>query len=225
MSVRELLREFEWLAKSSAPLVAAWARRHSALAGCAALRDVLAAVRADPDAVLGALLQETADGCVVAGRVVLQALLPKMITMAGRDGEPGVLDDYLSALWLRIIDYPLDRRPQRIAANLVLDTRKTVRAERGRELVLLDRAQLHAVPWLRGEPTQRPDARKLLRAAMDRGLVDPHTHNVLTSVYADGFTSAETAERFGVTHSTIRRRCNRGLRTLAARVHELADAG
>lgn len=225
MSVRELLREFESLTTSSTPLVAAWARRHPVLAGCVELRDVLTAVRPDPDAVLGALLQETADGCMVAGRVVLQALLPKMITMAGRDAEPGVLDDYVCALWLRIIDYPLDRRPQRIAANLVLDTLKTVRAERGAQLVLLDRAQIHALPWLRGEPTRRPDPHTLLRAAMDRGLVDPHTHNVLASVYAEGLSSAETAKRFGVTPNAIQRRCRRGIRAIAARAHELADAG
>lgn len=223
MSVRELLREFDWLAGRSTPRVAAWARRHPALAGCEGLRDVLAVVREDPDPVLGALLHEVEGGCLVAGRVVLQALLPKMIVLAGRDPEPGVLDDYLSVLWLRITDYPLERRPRRIAANLVLDTMKTVRAERGHGLVLVDRAQIACLPWLRGEPVRRPDARRLLRAAMDRGLVDPHTHAVLASVYADGYSHEEAAQRYRVSPTTIQRRCTRGIRTLAAHAEELVS--
>lgn len=224
MSVRGLLREFDDLSRLGTPRVRAWAARHPVLAECAGLREVLAAVRADPDPVLYALLSETRAGCRVAPQVVLQSLLPKMIVMAGRD-RGGVLDEYLGQLWLRIIDHPLERRPRRIAANLVLDTLKAVQAERGQRLVLLDNPdEVHCLPGVLSRPEPRPDTRGLLRTAMNRGLVDPHTHAVLVSIYADGLTRDDAAEHYRVTPTTIQRRCQRGIKALAAHADELVDA-
>ena len=223
MSIRGLIREFDWLATHCTALVAVWGHRHHELAGCGDLAAVLRTVRADPDPVLGALLSENAAGCAVAGRVVLQALLPKMVLMAGRDPQAG-LDDYLGALWLRICDYPLERRPRQIAANLTLDTLKAVHAERGPTVVTLDRAEVDSAPWLRGESPRGPDPHSLLRSALDHGLVDPHTHAVLASVYAEGCSREEAAHRFQVSPTTIMRRCRGGLRTLAEHAPTLAAA-
>lgn len=223
MSIRALVREFECLAQEGTPVVAAWARRHPALADCQELPDTLAAIRADPDPVLRALLEEVAAGSSLAGRVVLQAFLPKLISMAAPDPSTGALDDYLSAFWLRTRDYPLQRRPDRIPANLVLDTLKTVRSERHKHLVLVD--PLRVEQWGSvHEPARRPDARGLLRTAMDRGLIDPHIHGVLACIYTDGLTPDEAAARYRVSTTTIQRRCRRGIKSLAAHAGELAHA-
>jgi DNA-directed RNA polymerase specialized sigma24 family protein len=220
MSKRSLLEDFESLAGSSTALVSAWADRHAVLSGCQDLPAVLAAIPSDPDAVLAALLQEVAEGCRVAPRVVLRAMLPKMIVMARRDPTAS-LEDYLAHLWLRISTYPLNRRPRRIAANLALDTLKAVKADQAPLVVPVaelddDRA------W--HEPTDDLSARRLLRAAVDLRLIDPTTHATMVNVYADGLPEAEVAARHRVTSTTVRRRCNRGIRVLAAHATRLAEA-
>ena len=62
-------------------------------------------------------------GDQLAGRVVLQAVIGRMVRMAQRDPRAGI-DDYLAQLWCAISSYPLQRRPVRIAANLSMDTLK-----------------------------------------------------------------------------------------------------
>ena len=61
-----------------------WASGTAVLAGCGTPAEVLARVGAAPDAVLGHLLRQAAAGDRLAGRVVLQALLPKVVRMAAR---------------------------------------------------------------------------------------------------------------------------------------------
>lgn len=168
-------------------------------------------------------MQEAGDGCPIAARVILQALLPKALLLSRSDRSATAMD-YVAHLWLRIIDYPLARRPHRIAGNLVLDTLKAVRAERGQVLVLLEPQEFQELPGVVGPPDPTRAARGLLRHALDRSLVDPHTYNVLATVYSEGLSTEETAQRFGVTPNTIQRRCTRGIRAIAARVHELAAA-
>ena len=113
--------------------VMAWAVRHPVLAPYRSLDDVLVAAKQSPDAVLAALLAEVAAGDRLAGRVVLQALVGRIARMAQRDPRSGI-DDYLAALWQVIDNYPLRRRPVRIAANLSMDALQAVtRSAAGRD--------------------------------------------------------------------------------------------
>ena len=96
---------------------------------CRSLDDVLSAARLNSDPVLAALLTEVSIGDQLAGRVVLQALIGRMVRMAQRDPRASI-DDYLAWLWCVINSYPLQRRPVRIAANLSMDTLKAVSRER-----------------------------------------------------------------------------------------------
>lgn len=219
MSVAALQQDFETLARCQSTVVAVWAGRHPVLAGCHDLCDVLAAVPTNADGVLAALLLEVAEGCPVAPRVVLQAMLPKMIRMAGKDAAAS-LADYLAHLWLRIASYPLARRPERIAANLALDTLKAVKADQASRAIPVadfdDRA--------RAEPTDEFTARRLLRAAVDLRLIDPTLHATMLSVYAEGLSEPAAAARHRVTPTTLRRRCNRGIKQMAAYASQLAEA-
>lgn len=64
----------------------------------------------------------------LAARVVLQRLLPGLSARARcwqssrRGGSAEALDEMLSAAWLVIRDFPVERRPLHLAANLLRDT-------------------------------------------------------------------------------------------------------
>ena len=93
------------------------------------LDDVLSVAGLNADPVLAALLSEASVGDQLAGRVVLQALIGRIVRMAQRDPRANI-DDYLAHLWCVIGSYPLKRRPVRIAANLSMDTLKAVSRDR-----------------------------------------------------------------------------------------------
>ena len=188
---------------------------------------MLLAARGQADAVLGALLTEVSRGDHLAARVIVQAMLGRIIRMAARDSSAGV-DDYVSALWCRICTYPLTARPSRIAANLSMDTLKTVSAQKR---------------WLReGEVTPWPPevfwdeqhehlfvardekviaGAAVLRAARDRGVIDEPVHALLVSVYVEELTGPEAARRHWTSAESVRVRCSRAVRRLAAHRNEL----
>lgn len=216
--------------------VAAWAHRHGVLSECRSTNEVLAIVRsgADSDAALQALLAEVAAGEQLAGRVVLQSMLGRMVQMAHRDVRAGV-DDYIAALWCQIKSYPLVRRPVRIAANLALDTLKAVHREhrwlvRGEVTTwppgaLLEEwfnaAQDRAVPgWVQGDP----DAVSVLAAARTLELIDEAASSILTSIYVDGLSGADAARRHGTSAGSVRVRCSRAVSRLSRSAAALYEA-
>ena len=92
---------------------------------CVTAEDVLAVIPAAPDAILSYLITRAQDGDELATRTIVQAFVGKLILMTTatkmRRTNNG-FDDLLAGLWEVIITYPLDHRPDRIAANLILDT-------------------------------------------------------------------------------------------------------
>ncbi len=80
------------------------------------------------DAVLRALLRVGCDDCR-AWRCVLQVVMPGLVSAARRYVPGPASDDEVAAIvvssaWGRIAEYPLDRRPRSVAANIVLDARQ-----------------------------------------------------------------------------------------------------
>ena len=213
-----------------------WAVRHAALAPYHSLDDVLSAAQLPSDRVLAALLAEVSAGDRLAGRVVLQALLGRMARMAQRDPR-STIDDYLGALWHVINNYPLARRPVRIAANLSMDTLQAVARERGwvggsdlrlcpsTESLeeLLEPAGLDGRP-IDSAPLVDVEARRVLEASSLLCLIDKPDAELLSSIYADGLSGAQAARRFHISAGSVRVRCNRAVRRLAAHAVELADA-
>ena len=201
--------------------VESWGERHSVLLGCHSLADVLLRVRENPDTGLAALLTLVRGGDQLAGRVILQSLIGRLVRMARRDVRAGV-DDYLAALWCAIRTYPLERRPRQIAANLALDSLKAVHREhrwtvRGEVSTwppgdvfegLVETAHaIHAVPDL-------PEVTDLLDVAQRSAVIDDLARRVLVSVYVDGLTSRQAAERHQTSPGAIRIRCNRAVQRL-----------
>jgi hypothetical protein len=205
-----------------------WRSSWPLLAECGSLDDVLSLVRERPDPVLYALLSLCAGGDLLAGRVVLQAMLGKLIRMAAIDSQAG-LDDYVGALWLRIRTYPTAERPERIAANLALDTLKTVhghsRTPRGIEVTPYPPSAFVDRLWDRAEPlADELAARRVIRTAARLGLINADTEAVLTSVYADGLSGTSAAARHGKSPGAIRVQCHTAVRRLAQHARLLADA-
>ena len=127
--------EAEWPALASGPLLGRlriWSEQEPALASFATPQQLLRQLRGlrgdhrAEDEILAALLRQ-AQTDPLAARVVLQALLPGLKALARRILlEASERDELWSALlahcWERIRSYPLERRPTRIAANMLLDT-------------------------------------------------------------------------------------------------------
>ncbi len=223
-----LNREWAELVSNHQPATARWAARHDALAGCRSLDDLVAAASIDADPVLTALLAEVATGDRLAGRVVVQLLIGRMVAMSGRDHRATV-DDYLSALCCRIFSYDLVARPCSIAANLSMDALQLVSAERRwtryREVV----------PWpiesfredhLGPQPVDDdgPGGAQVLAAANRLGLIDRGAAELLDQIYVRAVSTDTIARRHRVTPSTVRVRCHRAVSTLASHADELLEA-
>ena len=231
--VEALNRDWDELVYRHRGSMPCWFGRHEALAGYESLDDLLTAAEGQPDAILGALLTEVSKGDQLAGRVVLQALLGRIVRMARRDPSAGV-DDYVAALWCQIQKYPLSSRPVRIAANLSMDTLKAVHAERR----WLSRGEVTPWPpevfweehggaeWVYGSNVApQLSAASVLRMGRDRALIDDSTHELLMSVYVHELSGVEAAERHRTSPVSVRVRCSRAVRRLAAHATELlADA-
>ena len=126
----------EWteLSRSEAAVrvLAGWG--DPAFEGLTDLEQVVCAVQRrgrpeESDRILLALLRRAgADN--LAARVVLQALMPGLKTLMVAyqlTGEPEeVVTAVIEAAFERIRHYPCDRRPARVAANLLADTRQTL---------------------------------------------------------------------------------------------------
>lgn len=202
----------EWLDLQFSPAPSSW--RHTLPEGVRTLGDVFACVPADPDAVLLALLAAQEAGDRLAGRVVVQAMVPKLVRMAVRD-ETATFDDYLAALWVRVATYPVTRRPRSVAANLALDALKAVKAAQPPALRVLPTVPVH-------DPLA--DATTVLDAGVRLGVIDRLTRRTLEAVYVDGRTSRAAADLLGMTADTVRWRCSKGVRALRAVAGELLDA-
>jgi len=175
------------------------------------LAEVLVSIRFNPDQVLGGLISACQQGYDMAGRVIVQALLPKLILMSRAYPYPGV-DHLLSALWLRIMRYPLERRPRSVAANLVLDAKKDVVAE----------ARMLLAPPLEAYDEDY-SAHSVLALARRFGLATEKSLQIMEKVYLEGWPSARVAQVFAISPAAVRRRCSDTISRLKANRHLFTD--
>ncbi len=220
-----------------------WALEGKVLSGVVTPEDVRRRIEGAPDAVLGVLLGAAGRGDTLAARVVLQAMLGKVVRMAAGDPR-GTVDDYVAALWSVIATYPLAARPRQVAANLALDTLKVVRTERSgvlREVPMgpagLSRVvdqQSQTLPGLgtgAGSPLAAGGrdgapltAAGVIGSAQQQRLLDPATGALLLTVYADGLSGRAAAARHRTSPGALRTRCSRAVRMLSQHAGQLLDA-
>ena len=165
----------------------------------------------------------------LAGRVVLQAMLPGLKALAspllkrGPNGEEPVLDR--EAVWEllfletlgRIKTYPLDRRPRKVAANLIGDVKHAAyeeldRARSGLE-ELPEEEPLEPDEWaLRSRPGV--DVEGPLRRAVAAKAITASDAELLLLVEVDGVGLREAAARLGLSYNVARARVQRARKRL-----------
>jgi DNA-directed RNA polymerase specialized sigma24 family protein len=234
--VEALDREWRDFDRRHPGTVRRWADRHDVLAAYHSFDDILSVAGLYHDPILAALLTEVSSGDQLAGRVVLQALIGRMVRMAQRDTRASI-DDYIARLWCAIGSYPLERRPVRIAANLSMDTLKAVSREHrwmGQGDVTLwpsreSLEELLPAAGLDGSRCHSPqpvdlEVHRVLETGAVLGLIDDSAAALLHSVYVDGMTSTEAGRRFHTSAGMVRVRCSKVVRELATHAIELSDA-
>lgn len=231
-----LEREWETLARGRLRLeLWKWAVREPALARFESPDGLIGflwdrgAAPVEKDRVLAALLR-LARSESLAGRMVLQAMLPGLKALAGvllkrrpdHAGEPALEREELwqvlfVSMLERIKTYPLARRPGRIAANLVLDVKHATLAElqraRGayRELPRDEPLEPAAEPSLfSAADVEEPLGRAVAAKAISQADAD-----LLVWVDVDGVSLREAAERLGISYNAAKIRRQRARRSLA----------
>lgn len=189
------------------------------------------------DAVLVALLVR-APREQLAGRVVLHAMLPGLKSLSGRLARSVVSFEELwqilfACLWERIVTYPVERRPSRVAANLLRDTLKRTLAELRREAAALaqlpelsldDLDDLLGAEASEGAETDghgNPEA--LLGRAIAAGAVTGDEAELILATEIDGVPMATVAERLGVSYNAVKIRRQRAEQRLLEFLGVLAD--
>jgi DNA-directed RNA polymerase specialized sigma24 family protein len=218
--------EREWLALSGpvSRRLPEWGAREPALARFRSPDELIRfLLRPGPwaarDAVLAALVAQ-ARVEPLAARVVLAALLPGLKRIA----EEVILDArdrdelwqlLLACAWERIRGYPLERRPSRIAANLLLDARRRALDAFTRERGLRARLAPAAPPPL--PATAEPaggDVEVLLARAVRAGALSAEEARLILETRFYGVSLASMATARGASYDALRIRRRRAERRL-----------
>jgi hypothetical protein len=171
----------------------------------------LESIRFNPNRVLLELVCACQQGYQAAGRVIVQALLGKLVNLAHCHKGAGI-SSLVPALWLRICLYPVERRPTAVAANLVLDAlRDTLRENR-------------SLPCAEVVHPDVVTVEDVLAAARELGLVSPRSLAVVRSVYGEGMDSQQAGTVHDLSPSAVRRRCSDAVSRLREHRQDLLDA-
>ena len=233
-----------------------WAEAEPALAAAASPHDLLARIdHADQsvtDDMLIALIRLTQDGQQLAGRVLLQAMLPKLARISrsfrqahGADLRAPRERQHLAvaAFWEVLHSYPAGRRHRTVAGNLALETLHLLTQDLRKQapdlpLDLEDEPDLHSHNVVGVAESTQPGVQDVgsgITAEAD--LIDVVTWGVevhaitgeeaalLVRVYLPDPAlagSAAIAEHLGTTPAAVRQRCSRARRRLIDAVR--ADA-
>jgi hypothetical protein len=142
-------------------------------------------------------------------RLVLQRVMPGLLSVAKRRANlaPGtfgeILHDLVANAWIAVCTYPLERRPRKVAANLVRDIEYNTFTQQSR----LRRVASDAVADLPERSAPRhtnpgEDVITILAAARTAG-ANPDGLRLLGELAVAGRSVGELAESYGVSPRTI----------------------
>jgi len=173
------------------------------------------------DAVLAALAARAGDD-VLAARTLLAALMPGLRRVARDLGyladRAEVASVVASTAWERIRTYPIERRPARIAANVVLDTRRRAGRTLRANAPLVAGDGDHPEPPDPGPQDGPPerDLASLLEAALGEGVVAREDVALITTTRVGGVSLATLAAAGDDSYDRLRQRRRRAEQRLAA---------
>jgi hypothetical protein len=243
---RELTREWADLhdLPSTTTTVRRWARREPQLSGYTTPGDIVDAIdeatKAGKDELLLALIRLFQSGHQLAGRTVLQAMLPKLARTASyAPAETATtLEDArhitLAEFWDVLANYPTNRRPTSVAANLALDTLHRICPPRRtateipvepEDIHLLRSTSLWKDPTGPENPettaigavTHDSDLAQVINWALKQSIIATDEAHLLAECYLAGptFGFQAAATRRGITITAARQRCSRASRRIA----------
>lgn len=170
------------------------------------------------DRVLRALVSRAGED-PAAGRLVLHALLPGLKSLSARllvdtRDQEELWSTLLACAWQRIRRYPVERRPRRVAANVLLDTLHDAVAAHRR--AVRDRTELDVVPaWLAPtRPRVDGDIEAVTERAMQAGAITAAEAELILCTRIDGVSLASFARSEGVSYDALRVRRRRAERRL-----------
>lgn len=173
---------------------------------------------AEKDAALYALLGRARTD-PLAGRLVLQALLPGLKRLVGRllidvREREELWSIVMVCVWEGIRAYPLERK-RKVAANLLLDC-----LHEALDVLSADRKETaHALVGLpffepAAEPESEGDVESLVRGAVAAGSISRFEAWLILRSRIDGATISELAPRCGLSWEALKRRRQRAERRL-----------
>jgi len=222
----------EWQHLAGSPesrrALACWSE-DPALGGFADLYAVVAEIQrrgrpAESDRILLALLRR-APSDDVACRTVLQAVMPVLKSLMSAYQLTGAPEDVstatVEAAFERIRRYPCDRRPARVAANLLNDTRQVLwrAARRERRLSLaiepFTKEVLEDLDDRSSEPSAPDELVDLVGEALRLGHVQPAGARVILLTRVIDVPIDDLASEMGLKAPTLRKRRQRAEAALA----------
>jgi hypothetical protein len=170
------------------------------------------------DVVLASVIGQAVLGDRLAARVVLQRVTPALMRRAARrsmatgTAVADVFDDFVGAAWVVICEYPLERRPAKIAVNVIRDAEKALfgykasRPFRHELLTTADRLEASAARLDdQSSPYRMPVERvvELVLARATNGGVSEHAIELLLEIHVQGRHRWRIARDRGVSTRTI----------------------
>jgi DNA-directed RNA polymerase specialized sigma24 family protein len=227
----QLDREWSLLARNEvAAALPHWQEREPALRRFCSPRELLAFLHSAPaeqtDAPLLALLALARERRL-AGRTLLQVLLPALKTRADRFACPAscqrdeVWELLLYTAWETICGYPLERR-RRVAANLVLQVvHRTTRELRPPQFCVEVGGQLARDDCAAPPDPVAPEA--VVLAGVTAGVISPEDADLILLTRVDGIRLLEVARTLGIGYHGLRQRRQRAERRLRQLLDSLVD--
>lgn len=236
---RHLLAEWVAIGQQPATRIALrrWGRAEPALANHQTPGDIVDAIDnadyAGADEILIALIRRFQSGHQLAGRILLQALLPKLCRLAHYSRDADYLDaarqTAIAEFWQVITDYNPDRT-RKVAITLALNTLRAITHHANTPeiptAIINDLAATTEPAPSVAEPeaatfelTNDADLTQVIHWARRENAITDAEAEILTISYThDTYGFTEAAHRFGITAATVRKRCERATRKLAAAV-------
>jgi len=246
---RQLLTEWVALNETSSNRAAVrrWGRLEPVLAGHTRSGDIVDAIDAATpdrkDELLLALIRLFHNGHNLPGRVVLQAMLPKLARITQRtcptSSDNAWTEDRhhitIAEFWDVLASYPLDRRPSRVASNLALDTLHRITRDHRPTEIPVDPTELPTHPQTldqnatTGLLTKDADLTRTIAWALNEDVLTGPEATLLATIYGTttgargsyGFETAAT--HLGITPAAVRQRCSRTIRKLTTAVRADLD--
>lgn len=219
----------EWIALIRRPSTANELAEACALAGATSPSGLVPKMRRanleDADAVMALLARQANEGSDVAARTLLQLLLPGTCRLAARWWALGSSEERaaaaVAAVYERIRRYPLDRRPRKIAANILLDANQDL-ARLARRAVADHQtvAPLEPRVLLSGiqPPGQSPgdELRDVIDDAVAAGRVPSQWAALIVATHIEGDDLPSIARRTGTPVRTLQWRRRAAVAALTA---------